>query len=293
MIVTVLTPTFNRDGGGWLNNLYKSLQKQTIKNFEWLLVDDGSTDDTKNKVKEMKEKAGFPMRYIYKENGGKHTALNVGVKHITSELTFIVDSDDTLVPNAIETILQYHKKYSGRKDLCGYSFLRRFPNGRINGKPFESDEKVGTYIECRINADDTQADKAEVFYTKCLKEFPFPEYRKEKFLGEDIVWIRMALKYKMVHINKAIYVSNYLEDGLTKNRRKNNIHSPYGCMERAKEFMRPELKLKYRLKGAVQYLVYGKFAGEKYLIAKIPYKGLAMCVALPSMLVYYRWSKNK
>lgn len=290
MIVTVLTPTFNR--GGSLNNLYQSLQKQTIKDFEWLLVDDGSTDDTKNIAEEMRKKAEFPMRYIYKENGGKHTALNVGVKQITSELTFIVDSDDTLVPDAIETILQYHKKYKERKDLCGYSFLRRFPDGNINGKPFESDEKVGTYIECRINADDTQADKAEVFYTRCLKEFPFPEYRNEKFLGEDLVWIRMAMKYQMVHINRAIYVGNYLEDGLTKNRRKNNIRSPYGCMERAKEFMRPELKLKYRLKGAVQYLVYGKFAGEKQLIAKAPYKGLAVCVALPSMLVYHRWSKS-
>ena len=157
MIVTVLTPTFNR--GGSLNNLYQSLQKQTIKDFEWLLVDDGSTDDTKNIAEEMRKKAEFPMRYIYKENGGKHTALNVGVKQITSELTFIVDSDDKLVPDAIETILQYHKKYKERKDLCGYSFLRRFPDGNINGKSFEPDEKVGTYIECRINADDTQADK--------------------------------------------------------------------------------------------------------------------------------------
>ena len=147
----------------------------------------------------MRKKAEFPMRYIYKENGGKHTALNVGVKLITSELTFIVDSDDTPVPDAIETTLQYHKKYKERKDLCGYSFLRRFPDGNINGKPFEPDEKVGTYIECRINADDTQADKAEVFYTRCLKEFPFPEYRNEKFLGEDLVWIRMAMKYQMVH----------------------------------------------------------------------------------------------
>ena len=290
MIVTVLTPTFNR--GGSLNNLYQSLQKQTIKDFEWLLVDDGSTDDTKIIAEEMRRKAEFPMQYIYKENGGKHTALNAGVKQITSELTFIVDSDDTLVPDAIETILQYHKKYREKKKLCGYSFLRRFPDGKINGKPFELDEKVGTYIECRINADDTQADKAEVFYTRCLKEFPFPEYRNEKFLGEDLVWIRMALKYQMVHINRAIYVGNYLEDGLTKNRRKNNIRSPHGCMERAKEFMRPELKLKYRLKGAIQYLVYGKLAGEKKLIAKAPNKGLVVCAALPSMILYHRWLKN-
>ena len=62
----------------------------------------------------------------------------------------------------------------------------------------------------RINGDDTSADKAEVFKVQCLKEFPFPEYLNEKFLGEDLVWVRMASKYEMIHINKAIYVGNYL-----------------------------------------------------------------------------------
>lgn len=291
MLVTVLTPTFNREDA--LNRLYQSLQKQTVKDFEWLLVDDGSTDDTQKNIENMKRMAKFPMRYIYKENGGKHTALNVGIQQIVSELTFIVDSDDILVPNAIETIIKYHKKYRLKENMCGYSFLRRFPDGKINGKPFKQDEKIGTYIECRINAEDTQADKAEVFYTRCLKEFPFPEYKNEKFLGEDIVWIRMALKYQMVHINKAIYVGNYLEDGLTKNRRKNNINSPYGCMERAKEFMRPELKIKYRFKGAIQYLVYGNFAGEKKLIENSPNKSLTICAIPFSILIYHRWKKNK
>ena len=89
-----------------------------------------------------------------------------------------------------------------------------------------SDEKIGSYIDVRVNGNDTGADKAEVFKTHCLKEFPFPEYPNEKFLGEDLVWVRMARKYEMVHINKAIYVGNYLEDGLTNNRRKHNIASP-------------------------------------------------------------------
>ena len=290
MTITILTPSYNR--GGALDNLFKSLQKQTSKDFEWLLIDDGSTDDTKNIVTEMQQSADFPVRYIYKVNGGKHTALNVGVQQIASELTFIVDSDDTLVPNAIETIFEYHEKYGKQDKLCGYSFLRQYPNGEINGKPFVPDEKVGTFIDCRINANDTHADKAEVFFTKCLREYPFPEYNNEKFLGEDIVWIRMALKYQMVHINKAIYVGTYLDDGLTKNRRMNNIKSPYGCMERAKEFMRTELKLRYRLKGAMQYLIYGKFAQEENLIAKAPDKLLVLAALVPSEVLYIWWSKN-
>ena len=107
------------------------MQKQTSKDFEWLLIDDGNTEGTKNIVEEMKQAADFPVRYIYKENGGKHTALNLGVQHITSELTFIVDSDDTLVPDAIETILEYYSKYKSHTDLCGYSFLRKFPDGKL------------------------------------------------------------------------------------------------------------------------------------------------------------------
>ena len=116
-------------------------------------------------------------------------------------------------------MLRYYGKFWDRNGLCGYSFLRVFPDGKINGKEFEPNEWVASYIEARINSDDTMADKAEVFYTHCLKEFPFPEYSGEKFLGEDIVWIRMARKYNMIHINEAIYVGDYQSDGLTKNKK--------------------------------------------------------------------------
>lgn len=144
-------------------------------------MDDGSTDETAHVVRKMRETAMFPIRYIYKENGGKHTALNVGIKAIESELTFIVDSDDILAGDAVETILRYHRRYEDETNLCGYAFLRAYPDGKINGKEFIPDEKVASYIEARINSDDTMADKAEVFKTTCLKEFPFPEYPGEKF----------------------------------------------------------------------------------------------------------------
>lgn len=185
MRITVLTPTYNR--GGSIQKLYTSLDNQSIKDFEWLIVDDGSLDDTAQVVRKVQKSADFRIRYIYKENGGKHTALNEGIKNIESDLTFIVDSDDWLKPNAIETVLRYYGKFWDRNGLCGYSFLRVFPDGKINGKEFEPNEWVASYIEARINSDDTMADKAEVFYTHCLKEFPFPEYSGEKFLGEDIV----------------------------------------------------------------------------------------------------------
>lgn len=291
MMITVLTPTFNRGGG--LQSLWDSLQKQTVKDFEWLVVDDGSTDGTKNLITQLQEKSDFPIRYIYKNNGGKHTALNVGIQTICSELTFIVDSDDCVTDDAVESILKIHKKYRSQNNICGYAFLRAFPDGKVNGKKFDVDEKIGSYIDVRVNGDDTGADKAEVFKTHCLKEFPFPEYPNEKFLGEDLVWVRMARKYEMVHINKAIYVGNYLEDGLTNNRRKHNIASPIGCMHRAEEFMESDLKTRYRIKGGLQYIVYGRFAGVKVvdLIRKSRHKVLATVCTPGGLFLHSRWSK--
>ncbi len=291
MMITVLTPTFNRGGG--LQSLWDSLQKQTVKDFEWLVVDDGSTDGTKNLITKLQEKSDFPIRYIYKSNGGKHTALNVGIQTIRSELTFIVDSDDCVTDDAVESILKIHKKYRSQNNICGYAFLRAFPDGKVNGKKFDVNEKIGSYIDVRVNGNDTGADKAEVFKTHCLKEFPFPEYPNEKFLGEDLVWVRMARKYEMVHINKAIYVGNYLEDGLTNNRRKHNIASPVGCMHRAEEFMESDLKTRYRIKGGLQYIVYGRFAGVKIcdLIRKSRHKVLATVCTPGGLFLHSRWSK--
>ena len=291
MTITVLTPTFNRGGG--LQSLWDSLQKQTVKDFEWLVVDDGSTDGTKDLITQLQEKSDFPIRYIYKSNGGKHTALNVGIQTIRSELTFIVDSDDCVTDDAVESILKIHKKYRSQNNICGYAFLRAFPDGKVNGKKFDVNEKIGSYIDVRVNGNDTGADKAEVFKTHCLKEFPFPEYPNEKFLGEDLVWVRMARKYEMVHINKAIYVGNYLEDGLTNNRRKHNIASPVGCMHRAEEFMESDLKTRYRIKGGLQYIVYGRFAGVKIcdLIRKSRHKVLATVCTPGGLFLHSRWSK--
>ena len=291
MMITVLTPTFIRGGG--LQSLWDSLQKQTVKDFEWLVVDDGSTDGTKNLITKLQEKSDFPIRYIYKSNGGKHTALNVGIQTIRSELTFIVDSDDCVTDDAVESILKIHKKYRSQNNICGYAFLRAFSDGKVNGKKFDVNEKIGSYIDVRVNGNDTGADKAEVFKTHCLKEFPFPEYPNEKFLGEDLVWVRMARKYEMVHINKAIYVGNYLEDGLTNNRRKHNIASPVGCMHRAEEFMESDLKTRYRIKGGLQYIVYGRFAGVKIcdLIRKSRHKVLATVCTPGGLFLHSRWSK--
>lgn len=251
-LITVITPTYNR--GKNLENLFQSLQDQTSLNFEWLIVDDGSLDNTKELVDEFIERATFQIRYIYKENGGKHTALNVGIKTIRSELTFIVDSDDTLIPTGVEAVEAYYNKYKGDDRIGVLSFLRcSVENGVILKMP--QDECIGSYVEDRIKVD-RPGDMAEVFWTKALKEFPFPEFEGEKFLSEDVVWIPMGLKYKTVFINQAIYRFDYLDGGLTRNDKIHKYASPLGSMLRGKTLMRKECGLKVNIKGAIIYNCY-------------------------------------
>lgn len=290
--LTVLTPIYNR--ANQLVDLWKSLCVQTEKCFKWLIVDDGSEEDIKSVVDSFIEDAEFDVKLIRKNNGGKHTALNLGISQIDTELTFIVDSDDVLTSDAVETIINYNNKYDQNNEICGFSFLRGFSNGQVNGKLFKKDELIDTYINVRVNKNDMQSDKAEVYKTKCLKQFPFPEYEGEKFLGEDVVWIKMARKYKTVHINKIIYVGQYQDDGLTQNRRKHNLNSPKGCTARAKEYLYNDIALVPRIKGALQYNIYGKVAGYSYkeLFKKCPSKLLCVLSILLAAIIRRKWIKQ-
>lgn len=296
MDITVITPTYNR--GENLKKLYNSLIIQTNKNFEWMIIDDGSSDKTQEIVGVFVEQNEIKIRYIKKENGGKHTALNQGIKQINSELTFIVDSDDWLECDAIENVLKIHKKYRDKNEICGYSFLRKFSDGNVNGKTLQEDEIVGNYIDIRINGNDINADKAEVWKTKCLKECPFPEFENEKFLGEDVVWIKLAKKYNMIFLNKAIYISEYLNDGLTKNRRKNNIKSPKGCVHRAKTILEvgehKKINIIFFVKSILQYQIYGMFDTAKIKIPfnKIRFKILYIFLFPISLCLYIKWKND-
>lgn len=255
-LITVITPTYNR--GNKLLELFVSLQNQTDNNFEWMIVDDGSADDTEIVVQRFEELAAFKIHYIKKENGGKHTALNLGIPKITTELTIIVDSDDTLLPNAIAIIEKYYSKYKENKKLGVFSFLREdYQHDILIKSP--RDEFVGSYVEERIRGN-LPGDMAEVFFTKVLKEFPFPEFQREKFLSEDVVWIPLGMKYSTLFVNKVIYRCEYLADGLTRNDKLHKFASPLGSMMRGKMLMNKECGLKARIKGAIIYNCYKREA---------------------------------
>ncbi len=289
--ITILTPTYNRRNT--LPALYESLAKQTQKDFLWMVVDDGSSDGTQELVQGWAGVSEFPIQYFYQDNGGKHTALNSGIGTVRSDLIFIVDSDDTLPEEAVETILRYHRKYAGTKGLCGYSFLRCYPDGKVNEGYYPEDERIDTYVNARINAG-IGGDKAEVFYTEVLKQFPFPVYEGEKYVPEDLVWVQMSGPYRMVHINQCVYISEYLEGGLTRSGKRMKIRSPRGMMKRAEVYLNDgTVRELTKWKMILLYVIYGRFAkeGGRVLMGRLNEKWRYVVGVIPGMVLYVVWKR--
>lgn len=249
--ITIFTPTYNRCHT--LHRLYESLCKQSICDFEWLVVDDGSTDSTQQWFETI-NKAKFPIRYIRQNNGGKHTAINTGVVNACADWFFIVDSDDYLPPSSIETILKYTNQIQEKKEFCGVSGLRFWSDGKsavsgdMNFDIIDSDA-----MEIRVKYG-YKGDMAEIWRTTILKQFPFPVYSDEKFMTEGIVWSRISRCYKIRYFNENIYMGDRLSDGLIMNIRKHQHNSPKGSMLAAVEYAKDKRRtLIMRIKCAISY----------------------------------------
>lgn len=287
--VTILTPTYNRCQE--LKNLYGSLLNQTCKDFEWLVVDDGSGDSTMDYLEELVHESPIDIRYIFKENGGKHTALNRGVKEITTEWTIIVDSDDQLFEGAVEDIIAYGEKYAKNDKISAMSFLRADAEGKVT-LGLEKEEFQANYIRYRIK-ENRPGDMAEVFKTEILKKYPFPEFEHERFLSEDVVWIEMGKDYDYAFINKPIYMCEYLEGGLTDSDKKMKFNSPFGSMLRGKQLMNRKCGLKNRLKGAIIYNCY-KIAAKGQIPDSVKTSNPFTFITKPLGRVYYKkWKPNE
>ena len=286
MDLTILTPSYNRAYS--ISNLYISLCKQSSKSFEWLVVDDGSTDNTKEIISKYKKEGKIKIEYVYQQNGGKHRALNNGIKRIKNKMTIIVDSDDWLTEDAVETILKYGEKYANSKNIACISFHRMFPNGEISGPNYKKEEFVDNLISYRINKH-IIGEGAEVFYTEKLKEFLFLEIPGERFLSEGYSWLKMALKYDTAYINKAIYIFDYLPDGLTKNIKKLRRNNPKGCMEVSKIYFNKKFSFRPKIKAMVKYIAYGKVANYNFfkMYKEIDYR-LLFIIMYPIGVIYYK-----
>ena len=242
--VTVFTPSFNR--GYILPQLYKSLTLQTDQKFEWIVVDDGSTDNTESIFKNWQTEKLIDIIYIRQENQGKHIAINTGLENATGELFFIVDSDDMLKSNAIEEIRTFWNK----NDNNGYSGIlsyREFPNGRLVGTRLPQKIK-----QCKLRESNSKygsiGDKVVIYRTDIYSRYRYPKFPGEKFFGESYVFNLIDDKYDMLVMDTPIYIFEYQADGLSQDFRKLYRNNPNGMLLSMTQAIKYDETLKDRIK---------------------------------------------
>lgn len=250
MKITVFTPTYNR--GYLLDKLYESLLKQTNTDFEWLIIDDGSNDNTSNIINKFIDDDKIRIRYFYQENGGKHRAINKGLDIAEGELFFIVDSDDTLIPTAIELVLEKYKSVENCPEFAGISFNKGYSEKEIIGKTFSSEFMDCTNLERGKN--NILGDKSEIYRTEILRNIKFPEIEGENFMSEIVLWNEVARQgYKLRWYNEIIYICNYLEDGLTVNRDSIYLNNPIAHKMMVNELLQIDFPIKSKINTIYNY----------------------------------------
>lgn len=219
IIITVFTPAYNREH--LLGRLYESLKQQNYSDFEWVIVDDGSTDNTKDLIKTFIKEGKIKINYIYQKNSGKHIAINTGLSAAKGKYFFIVDSDDYILENVLNKIEKGFKGIECNNSFVGISGLKVHGDGKLIGTTFDDNLQ---YVDCTSlerKKHKIFGDKAEVFKTEILKNYPFPKIDDERFLPEAYIWNKIAHDgYKIRWFNENYIVSEYLSDGLTSNSNK-------------------------------------------------------------------------
>lgn len=289
VFLSIVTPAYNR--GGLLRRCFDSLLVQTDRDFEWIIVDDGSSDDTETVVRGF-EPADFPVVYINKENGGKHTALNASHPHIRGKYVLILDSDDYLTPNAVERTKACWQPYEDREEVGIVTFQR----GKSPSEPLciVSDYDVPVDILRYKRTAVHSMDCSEVLRADLFRKYPFPVFEGERFVAECALWNRVALTHKCVYINEVIYICEYLEGGLTDSGRAMRIRNPRGGMFTSELRMGPNNFLSQRIKYGLLYTCYGYFDGRSgaRIYHGSRHKALTLLCLLPGYVIHRRWKKQ-
>jgi glycosyltransferase involved in cell wall biosynthesis len=201
---TVFTATFNR--AHTLHRVHDSLVAQTYRNLEWVVVDDGSSDNTRQLVNDWQQAADFPIHYEFQENAGKHIAFNRGVRAAQGKLFVSIDSDDACVPTALER-LKYHWDELGQRQasFVGVTSLCQDQQGRLVGTRFPRDPTDSNELEMRYGYR-VKGEKWAFHRTDVLRQFPFPESERKTYLPECVVWNRIARRYQTRYINEMLRV---------------------------------------------------------------------------------------
>jgi glycosyltransferase involved in cell wall biosynthesis len=260
-----------------IENLYRSLQRQTFCDFEWLIVDDGSADNTEALVSAwQREENDFSIRYHKKANGGKHTAINAALELAEGELFFVMDSDDYLTDDALEKLAAWESELPKNGTFCGVAGNLGTSETETPNRVFEGEYHEGTLLD-RYSVVD--GERAMVFYTDIHRKYPYPVFDGERFMTEAVVYNRMAADgYKMRFYNNIVCVYEYQPDGLTRTGNSLFLNNPkgYGLWLREKAKFE-KISLLERIK------LYYTFTCD--LSGRLSAKEIADCIAAPRLLI--------
>jgi glycosyltransferase involved in cell wall biosynthesis len=223
--VTIMTPTFNR--AHTLRRAHASLLEQSLQNFEWLVVDDGSTDGTGELIDELRADTAFPIRYVRQEHGGKHVARNRAIPLARGRFFVGLDSDDWFLPEALETLSKVWESIpSGQRHrFLGVAGRCALPNGKKIGGDLPTDVLDSNEIELR-NRMRVHGDNAGMSRIDVLSAFPTPEIEAELFVTEAVVQNRIAREYQTRYFNDVIMIRDYQPGGLSDRSRITRMQSP-------------------------------------------------------------------
>ena len=280
--MTIFTPTYNR--GYIIGKLYESLLVQTCKDFCWMVVDDGSTDDTRSVIEGFIAEGKLDITYLYQENGGKQRAHNTGVEACETELFFCVDSDDTLVPTAVEDVLDLWGRRGGDPNIAGIIAMRGRSETEPMGTWFPEGLETTTMWDLYYKLHH-KGDTALIYRTDILREYPYDVAPGEKFIAETYVYHRIDQRYQLAVLPKIIWICEYLPDGYTAHVREVTRNNPIGYMRLKRDYIDYADSFGIKAQSTALYLVGAYFAGCFWkAYRELPNRVMAT-LALPVALV--------
>lgn len=281
-MITVFTPTYNREKD--LVKLYESLVTQNYKEFEWLVIDDGSKDGTKRLINELKKENKVNIKYVYKENGGKMSAVNKAYSMAKGDIIFGIDSDDVLKDNVLGLIANDFEKIVDNKDIAGFFYLQSDINDKdkIVGDIFPIENSPVTYYDI-YNKYKVTGDKLLVMKTDIAKKYEFPIIKGEKFVPEALVFNRISKQYKFLCKNYIVACKEYKEDGYSANYFNLVKKNPKGNALYFKELYEFS-KTFYNVYGYILFSIYSKYNFKK-IYNEHPAKLKILLLYIPTYLV--------
>ena len=276
-LITVFTPAFNRAHTIW--RTYQSLCRQTCKDFIWMVIDDGSTDNTAELVLKWKENSEFEIIYIYQQNQGMHGAHNTAYQNITTELNVCIDSDDYMPDGAIELITNFWRN-NGSEKYAGIIGLDVDLNQQIIGTEFPNNLKETTLTDFYANGG--KGDKKLVYRTEVIKKYPeYPIFDNEKYVGLAYKYMLIDQNYTLLTINKPLVVVEYQQDGSSNNMLHQYWNNPKGFAFYRKTEMVLAPTLKRRFMSCIHYVSSSIISKNKNFIKESPKKLLTILSILP------------